>query len=109
MHDIKTIREDAAGFDAGLARRGIMPLSKELLELDEQRRAALAQLQTLQTERNALAKRIGEAKRNKADTSALEEEGAALRGKMETLDAEAPRLDAMLRDMLSKIPNLLDA
>ena len=108
MHDIKTIRDDAAGFDAGLARRGIMPLSHELLELDEQRRAALAQLQTLQTERNAMAKRIGEAKRNKADTSALEEEGAALRGKMEALEAEAPRLDTMLRDMLSKIPNLLD-
>jgi seryl-tRNA synthetase len=108
MHDIKTIREDAAGFDAGLARRGIMPISTELLELDEQRRAALAQLQTLQAERNALAKRIGEAKRNKADTSALEEEGSALREQMESLNAEAPRLDNLLRDMLSKIPNLLD-
>ena len=108
MHDIKTIREDAAGFDAGLARRGIMPISTELLELDEQRRAALAQLQTLQAERNALAKRIGEAKRNKADTSALEEEGSALREQMELLNAEAPRLDNLLRDMLSKIPNLLD-
>ena len=108
MHDIKTIREDAAGFDAGLARRGIMPISTELLELDEQRRTALAQLQTLQAERNALAKRIGEAKRNKADTSALEEEGSALREQMESLNAEAPRLDNLLRDMLSKIPNLLD-
>ncbi len=108
MHDIKTIREDAAGFDAGLARRGIMPISTELLELDEQRRAAVAQLQTLQAERNALAKRIGEAKRNKADTSALEEEGSALREQMEALNAEAPRLDNLLRDMLSKIPNLLD-
>jgi seryl-tRNA synthetase len=85
-----------------------MPISTELLELDEQRRAALAQLQTLQAERNALAKRIGEAKRNKADTSALEEEGSALREQMESLNAEAPRLDNLLRDMLSKIPNLLD-
>jgi len=108
MHDIKMIREDAAGFDAGLARRGIMPLSPELLELDEQRRAALAKQQELQAERNALAKKIGEAKRNKSDTAALEAEGAALRAKMEALDAEAPRLDGLLREMLAKIPNLID-
>jgi seryl-tRNA synthetase len=109
MHDIKTIRDDAAGFDAALARRGILPVSHELLELDEQRRAALARLQTLQAERNALAKRIGEAKRAKADTAALEAEGAELRDRMEALEAEAARLDALLREMLAKIPNLLDA
>ncbi len=108
MHDIKMIREDAAGFDAGLARRGILPLSPELLGLDEQRRAALAKQQELQAERNALAKKIGEAKRNKSDTSALEADGAALRAKMEALDAEAPRLDGLLREMLAKIPNLID-
>jgi len=108
MHDIKTIRDDAAGFDAGLARRGIMPVSRELLELDEQRRAALAKQQELQAGRNALAKKIGEAKRAKADTAALEAEGARIRAEMEALDAEGPRLDAVLRDTLSKIPNLLD-
>ena len=108
MHDIKTIRDDAAGFDAGLARRGIMPVSRELLELDEQRRAALAKQQELQAGRNALAKKIGEAKRAKADTAALEAEGARIRAEMEALDAEGPRLDAVLRDTLSKIPNQLD-
>jgi len=109
MHDIKTIRDDAAAFDAGLARRGILPLSPELLALDDERRAATAQLQVLQTERNALAKRIGEAKRAKADTALLEAEGSALRTQMEALDSNVPRLEMMLRDALSKIPNILDA
>lgn len=109
MHDIKIVREDAEGFDAGLARRGVLPLSKELLELDEQRRAALGTLQTLQAQRNAVAKKIGEAKRNKQDSTALEAEGAALRAQMEALDAQAPRLDAMLKEILAKTPNLLDA
>ncbi len=108
MHDIKTIREDAAQFDAGLARRGILPLSHELLALDEERRAALAQLQALQAARNALAKRIGEAKRAKADTVELEAEGGTLRSQMEALEAEAPRLDGLLREMLAAVPNLLD-
>lgn len=109
MHDIKMIREDAAGFDAGLARRGILPLSCEILELDEQRRAALAKLQELQAERNAVSKKIGEAKRNKQDSADLEAQGARIRAEIEALDAEGPRLDGLLRDTLAKIPNLLDA
>jgi seryl-tRNA synthetase len=108
MHDIKMIREDAAGFDAKLARRGVLPLSPELLAIDEERRAALATLQELQARRNAVSKKIGEAKRAKDDTSALETEGAGIRGEIEALEADAPRLEALLRDALSKIPNLLD-
>ena len=109
MHDIKMIREDAAGFDAGLARRGLPTLSGEILALDEHRRAALARQQELQAERNAVSKKIGEAKRNKQDSASLEAEGMRLRGEIEALDAEGPRLDGMLRDTLAKIPNLLDA
>jgi seryl-tRNA synthetase len=108
MHDVKAIREDAAGFDAGLARRGILPLSAELIALDDERRAAVAQLQVLQASRNALAKRIGEAKRAKEETTALEAEGGALRGQMEALEAEVPRLEVLLRETVSAIPNLLD-
>ena len=108
MHDIKAIRDDAAGFDAALARRGIAPLSAEILVLDEERRAALATLQELQARRNAMSKRIGEAKRAKEDTTALEAEGAGIRGEIEALEAEAPRLELLLRDALAKIPNVLD-
>ena len=108
MHDIKAIRDDAAGFDAGLARRGILPLSAELLSIDEERRAALVKQQELQARRNTVSKAIGEAKRAKADTTALEAEGAGIRGEIEALEAEAPRLEALLRDALAKIPNVLD-
>jgi seryl-tRNA synthetase len=108
MHDIKAIREDAAGFDAGLARRGILPLSAELLAIDEEWRAAVGKLQELQARRNAMGKRIGEAKRAKEDTAALEAEGSVIRGEMEALEKEVPRLELLLRDALAKIPNLLD-
>ena len=42
MHDIKTIRDDPAAFDAGLARRGLAPLSAQLLAIDQSRREAQA-------------------------------------------------------------------
>ncbi len=108
MHDIKAVRENPAAFDAAMARRGILPLSAELVALDEERRQAVAQLQVLQAARNALAKRIGEAKRAKQDTAALEAEGAALRQQMETLEAEVPRLELLLRETLSAVPNVMD-
>ncbi|MEO8322389.1 MAG: hypothetical protein ABI561_29125, partial [Bradyrhizobium sp.] len=41
MHDIKSIRDNPAAFDAGLAHRGLSPLSASLLAIDERRRAAI--------------------------------------------------------------------
>ncbi len=109
MHDIKLIREDAAGFDAACARRGILPLSHELLAIDEERRRAITEAEALQARRNAISRRIGEAKRAKLDTAALEAEASGIRGESEALAADVPRLDILLRDALAKIPNLLDA
>ena len=40
MHDIRAIRSDPAGFDAALARRGLAPVSSEILAQDAERRAA---------------------------------------------------------------------
>ena len=34
MHDIKSIRDNPAAFDAGLKRRGLAPLSAALLAID---------------------------------------------------------------------------
>ena len=39
MHDIKSIRDNPAAFDAALKRRGLAPLSASLLAIDEKRRA----------------------------------------------------------------------
>jgi seryl-tRNA synthetase len=108
MHDIRAIREDAISFDAALARRGLDKPSAPLLVQDQILRAAIRELQEKQTARNALAKRIGEAKRAKGDTSALEAEGAELRGAMEALEVQVPKLDAALRQTIAAIPNALD-
>ena len=41
MHDIRTIRDDAAGFDAAMARRGLSDASARVLAIDDARRAAI--------------------------------------------------------------------
>ena len=42
MHDIRLIREDPAAFDALLGRRGLSPMSAEILGIDAGRRAKIS-------------------------------------------------------------------
>lgn len=109
MHDIRTIRTDPAAFDAAMARRGLSPVSPEILDLDSRRRSAQTALQEKQARRNALAKEIGQGKRQGADTSALEAEATALRADMDGLEKSVPELDAAIKRILEALPNVLDA
>ena len=59
MYDIKWIREHPDVFDRGLERRGLDPLSKKLVALDEKRRAAITKFEQAQAE--AAAKAASEA------------------------------------------------
>lgn len=108
MHDIRIVRADPAGFDAALARRGLPPSAEAILAQDASRRAAQAAAQEAQARRNQISKEIGQARRQGGDTTALEAEGTALRGRMETLDAEARAADAAQTALLEALPNLLD-
>jgi seryl-tRNA synthetase len=109
MHDIRAVRSDPAGFDAAVARRGLAPVSSELLAKDAERRAALTALQERQARRNALAREVGQGKRTGADTSALEAEAAALRADTEGLEKQAGVLDEAIKSILESLPNTLDA
>ena len=108
MHDIRAIRNDPAGFDAALARRGLPAPPPSVLALDAERRAAQTALQEKQARRNQLAKEIGQGKRSGADTAALEAEATTLRGEMEGLETRVGTLDAAVRAALDVLPNVLD-
>jgi seryl-tRNA synthetase len=108
VHDIKTIRDDPAAFDAGLARRGLEPRARELIALDELRRAAIAQLQKAQERRNAASKEIGQAMARKdlAAAEALKAEVASLKTLMPKMEAREKAALAALETELAAIPNL---
>ncbi|MGL4558723.1 MAG: serine--tRNA ligase, partial [Afipia sp.] len=63
MHDIRWIRDNPDAFDAALKRRGLEPLSKPLIALDEKRRTAILVSEQAQARRNAASKEIGDAKK----------------------------------------------
>jgi len=108
MHDIRTLRDDATLFDAAMARRGLPPAAAGILAQDSERRAAQTALQEIQSFRNALSKRIGEARRKGEDSAALEAEVSAKRAEMEALEKKVAGLDKAIFDTLAALPNVLD-
>jgi seryl-tRNA synthetase len=108
MHDIKSIRDNPQAFDAGLARRGLKPLSASLLAIDETRRAAILASEQAQARRNAASKEIGDAKKAKDEARAakLMAEVAELKTTMPELEAAAKAADEELTKELSAIPNI---
>ncbi|MET4114800.1 seryl-tRNA synthetase [Bradyrhizobium sp. JR4.1] len=108
MHDIKSIRDNPQAFDAGLARRGLKPMSASLLAIDETRRAAILASEQAQARRNAASKEIGDAKKAKDEARAakLMAEVAELKTTMPELEATAKAADEELARELAAIPNL---
>ncbi|MFV3130069.1 serine--tRNA ligase [Niveispirillum sp. KHB5.9] len=106
MHDIRSIRDNPAAFDAGLARRGVEPLSSRILELDQERRACQTQSQELQARRNEASKLIGAYKKEGKDAQPLLDEVASIKEKMPQLEEREKELAAELDRILASYPNI---
>ena len=110
MLDLKWIRENPKDFDAGLARRGLPPMSAEMLTRDEERRANTKALQDMQARRNAASKEIGKAKGKGGDPAkaeALMAEVSGLKDKIAAGEQRERELDEQIKTLLSGIPNML--
>ncbi|KPF86001.1 serine--tRNA ligase [alpha proteobacterium AAP38] len=106
MHDIRSIRDNPAAFDAGMARRGVEPLSSRILELDQERRACQTQAQELQARRNEASKLIGAYKKDGKDAQPLLDEVAAIKEKMPQVEEREKELGAELDRILASYPNI---
>ena len=108
MLDIKWIRDNPDKLDAALARRGAAPLAEQLLKLDEERRAHLTRLQTLQGRRNEASKAIGKAKGtgDEAGAEELIREIGEIKEAIQDGEETERRIDKSLEDALARIPNI---
>lgn len=105
MHDIKWIREHPSAFDKGLSHRGIDPLSQRILALDESHRSAVSEMQELQTQRNSLAKDIGQAKASGQDATSLIERSNFIKTRLPELEHHEKALKEELHALLMSIPS----
>jgi seryl-tRNA synthetase len=108
MHDLRAIREDPRGFDAGLARRGLPPCSEVILGVDRQRREVSTRMQEAQNRRNEASKAIGAAmgKGDVATAEALKAEVVELKDALPGLEEEERAVGAALDQMLAALPNI---
>ena len=108
MHDIRFIRDNPQAFDDALARRGLAPLSAQLLKLDEERRSLSTELQQSLAKRNEASKAIGQAMAQKdmAKADALKAEVATLKERLPALEEQDRQAGAALEAALATIPNL---
>jgi seryl-tRNA synthetase len=108
MFDIKWISANPEAFDAALKTRGMEPVSASLVALDDERRAVVAELNSVQEKRNASSKLIGQAKAQKDEARANElmAEVSGLKDRLGELEAREKALTEEIRAALSVIPNL---
>ena len=108
MFDIKLIRDDPDTFDRSLQTRGVSPIAKHLIEIDEKRRAHVSQLQEAQTRRNEASKEIGQAKASGDEERAatLIAEIAESKKQIQNAEEEERILNEELKLALSEIPNI---
>ena len=108
--DIKLIREKPDLVRARLATRGAgdEKLIDPILSSDGQRRKALAEVETLKSQRNRVSKEIGALMGQKklAEAEAKKAETKDLGDKIAVLDKEAAGAEAMLEELMLRLPNL---
>jgi seryl-tRNA synthetase len=110
MLDIKLVRERPDFVRQRLASRGDGGENRidELLRLDEQRREALRQAESLKAQRNRVSKEIGAlmGQKKPAAAEARKQETRDLGARIAQLDAEAAAAETARQQFMLRLPNL---
>ncbi|MER3486192.1 MAG: serine--tRNA ligase, partial [Chloroflexota bacterium] len=105
MLDLRLIREKPEEVKAQIARLHTTAPIDEILALDERRRALLTHVETLKAQRNEGSKAVSRTA-DPAERQALIERLRSLGDEIAALDDKVKMLDAELRDLLLRVPNL---
>ncbi|HJM76466.1 MAG TPA: serine--tRNA ligase [Dehalococcoidia bacterium] len=105
MLSIQVLREQTDEVRTACAARGVDAPIDRILELDEQRRALLGDVERMRADRNQAGKLIGAAK-DDAERQRLIEEQRAVAGELDGLEERLRQTDEELTDLLLTVPNL---
>lgn len=106
MLDPKLLRTDIEFVAKQLARRGFKLETKEILQLEEQRKQLQNATQELQNERNKKSKIIGQSKAKGEDTTKLIAEMDEVANKLTAKEIELTKIQTELHNIVSCIPNI---
>ena len=106
MFDLRFIRTQPEVFDQGLKRRGLTPLSSQLLEIDRQHRQALTESQARQASLNTAAKNYATVKAEDGNLQELARNLETVKNELKDYKHQADQLEIQLHQLLLEIPNL---
>ncbi len=111
MLDIKELRAEPEEARRRLEVRGdpeLLDAVDRALELDEERRELIGEVEELRALRNEKSKEIGEMKRRGEDASELIERMGRVADRIDELDEELDRVRGQLEELLLEVPNYPD-
>ncbi|HUE04035.1 MAG TPA: serine--tRNA ligase [Bryobacteraceae bacterium] len=106
MYDLAWFRANFDRIAERLQTRSNPPKLDGYRELDQRRRAAIAEAEQLKARRNAETTEIGRLRREGADTSERQQQVRAIGERIAVLEAEQKAAEESFREMLTGIPNL---
>jgi len=108
MIDIKLIREDPDVVRKSLADRQLDTSAvAQVLDLDDQRRDIIQQVETLKAERNLVSKEIGRMQ-DQSERQRRIEEMRVVGGQITALDDQLREVETQLAQLMAEIPNIPD-
>ena len=109
MIDLKWIVENPDAFNKAMEKRGYSMTAEKIIELNNKRKANIAELQNLQSQRNSISKEIGILKSQKKDASELMAKADDIAKQMDELkQTQEDKNSDELYQILIRIPNILE-
>ncbi|CAH2215300.1 serine--tRNA ligase [Tepidibacter aestuarii] len=107
MLDIKRIRNDLDGIKKAMARRGEKDFDLDLvLELDDQRKEILQEVEKMKNEQNVASKEIPKLKKEGKDTTEIMAKLKELSDEIKVLDEKVKEVEGRIEYNLMRIPNV---
>lgn len=107
MLPVQLFRDDVDQVRRALDLRHTEAPVERVIELDQQRRTVLVELERLRAQRNEAGKAIGKAK-DEAERQSLIDGQRTVADRLDELEQQQRTIDAGLRETLSEFPNLVD-
>ncbi|MBN2057867.1 MAG: serine--tRNA ligase [Candidatus Saganbacteria bacterium] len=107
MLDPKQIRNNPDAVKKGLkSRKADATLVDRFLQVDEEWRKLLSEIEEMKAKRNAVSDQIGQMKAKKEDATAVIAEMKTLSSRIKELDEEQKKIEDRLNDIAYEMPNL---
>ncbi len=108
MIDINILRENPELVKQSAENKNAKVDIDKALQLDENRRKIIVEVENLKALRNKVTQEIADAKKNKEDAQSKIEEMRVVSGKIKELDSQLAEVEADFNSILLQIPNIHD-